>query len=105
VEKTLGKYGVPKSVADRVAHAISGASGAGGSAGTGRPSHAIQHAVQLDFAHATRVVVTGMALAMAAAFVVAVIAMPPGKAEQPVGEAEGAADEGVPETGLEPAAP
>jgi EmrB/QacA subfamily drug resistance transporter len=105
VETTLGKFGVPKSVADRVAHAISGASGAGGGAGTGRPSHAIQHAVQLDFAHATRVVVTGMALAMAVAFVVAVTAMPPGKAEQPVGEAEGRADEGVPDTGLEPAAP
>jgi EmrB/QacA subfamily drug resistance transporter len=106
VEKTLGRFGVPKSVADRVAHAISGASGAGGGgAGTGRPSRSIQHAVQLDFAHATRVVITGMAVAMAVAFVVAVIALPPGKAEQPVGEADARGDEGVPRTGLEPAAP
>jgi fucose permease len=104
VEKTLGGFGAPKAVADRVAHAISGATGAGGGgAGTSRPSRAIQHAVQLDFAHATRVVITGMAVAMALAFIVALIALPPGKAEQPVGEAESEA-EGVGGAGLEPAA-
>jgi EmrB/QacA subfamily drug resistance transporter len=104
VEKTLGGFGAPKAVADRVAHAISGATGAGGGgAGTSRPSRAIQHAVQLDFAHATRVVITGMAVAMALAFIVALIALPPGKAEQPVGEAESEA-EGVRGAGLEPAA-
>jgi hypothetical protein len=46
------------------------------------------HAVQVDFALSTRTVVYGMAAAMAAAFVVAVVAMPRGRAEQPVGEAD-----------------
>jgi EmrB/QacA subfamily drug resistance transporter len=89
VEHTLGRFGVPPSVSDRVAHTISGASGpaAGGATG-GRPSGAVRQAVQLDFAHATQIVMTGMAAAMAAAFVIALIALPGGKVEQPAEEVD-----------------
>jgi EmrB/QacA subfamily drug resistance transporter len=83
VTRTLGRVGVPESRANEVAHAISGASGGAGSgAPGGRASHAIAHQIQLDFAHSTQTVVYGMAGAMALAFVVALRAMPGGKAEQ-----------------------
>jgi EmrB/QacA subfamily drug resistance transporter len=90
VANTLGRVGVPKSRADEVAHAISGASGGVGSGaqggsgarGGGRASHAITHQIQLDFAHSTQTVVYGMAAAMALAFILALRAMPGGKAEQ-----------------------
>jgi hypothetical protein len=85
VETTLGKVGVPTARADRIAHAISGASGAAANRGSRpRASSHIFHAVQLDFALATRTVVYGMAAAMAVAFVAAVVRMPSGRAEQPV---------------------
>jgi EmrB/QacA subfamily drug resistance transporter len=85
VENTLGKVGVPTAQADRIAHAISGASGAAANGGS-RPSASghVFHAVQLDFALATRTFVYGMAAAMAVAFVAAVVRMPSGRAEQPV---------------------
>jgi EmrB/QacA subfamily drug resistance transporter len=85
VETTLGKVGVPTAEADRIAHAISGASGAaaGGASRPGASGHVV-HAVQLDFALATRTVVYGMAAAMAVAFVAAVVRMPRGRAEQPL---------------------
>jgi hypothetical protein len=74
---------VPKSRANEVAHAISGASGGAGSgAPGGHASHGITHQIQLDFAHSTQTVVYGMAGAMALAFIVALRAMPGGKAEQ-----------------------
>lgn len=84
VERTLGKVGVPKAQADSIAHAISGASQGSSehlSGGQGR-THALTHAVQLDFAHSTRTVVYGMAAAMLVAFLVAIRAMPRGRAEQ-----------------------
>ena len=86
VERTLGKVGVPKARADSVAHSISGAAGGTGSGagGSGRAAHAVTHQIQLDFAHSTQTVIYGMAGAMALAFIVAVRAMPGGKAEQPV---------------------
>lgn len=90
VEKTLGKVGVPKARADSVAHAISGAGqGSSGASGGGAGSHAITHQIQLDFAHSTQTVVYGMAAAMALAFIVALRAMPSGRAEQPVAEPAG----------------
>ncbi len=86
VEKTLGRVGVPEARADSIAHAISGAargSGEGEGAGAGgKASHGITHQIQLDFAHSTRTVVYAMAGAMALAFIVAVRAMPSGRAEQ-----------------------
>jgi EmrB/QacA subfamily drug resistance transporter len=90
VERTLGKEGVPVAEADRIAHAISGAaqSSGGGAGGTSKATHAIQ----LDFAHSTQTVVYGMAAAMAVAFVVALVAMPSGRADQQV-EAQAAGEE------------
>ena len=90
IERTLGGVGVPKAQADSVAHAISGASKGSSSGLTGGQgaSPSVLHAVQLDFAHSTRTVVYGMAAAMAVAFVVALRAMPRGRAEQAVVEAE-----------------
>jgi EmrB/QacA subfamily drug resistance transporter len=90
VEKTLGRVGVPKAQADRIAHAISGASRASGEGlgAHGHASGAVIRAVQMDFAHATRSVVYGMAAAMAVAFVVALAAMPRGRAGQPIGETQ-----------------
>ncbi len=86
VEKTLGGFGVPKATADRIAHAASGASG-GASGGAASASHAlanVTHAVRADFASATKVVVIGMAAAMAAAFVVSFLGLPRGRAGDPV---------------------
>ncbi|MFZ0091795.1 MAG: MFS transporter [Solirubrobacteraceae bacterium] len=94
VERTLGGIGVPKRVADRVAHEISGASGGTGSGSGGASAHQsphIVHAIQLDFAHAAAFVVYGMALAMAVAFVVAVLGMPRGRSyeqAEPVADTE-----------------
>src|SRR5262249_38826697 len=93
IERTLGRVDVPKACADSVAHAVSGAArGAGGSglcAGGNRAGGGvIGHQIQLDFAHSTQTVVYGMAAAMALAFIVALRAMPGGKAEQ-VGEEAG----------------
>ncbi len=78
VEHTLGGFGVPKPVADRVARAISGASGGAGTASHRQPARVI-HAVQLDFALAAKVVVFGMAAAMAVAFIVAFLGLPRGR--------------------------
>jgi EmrB/QacA subfamily drug resistance transporter len=105
VEKTLGRVGVPKAQAGSVAHAISGAArGSGGSgAPGGRGAHAVTHQIQLDFAHSTQTVVYGMAGAMALAFVVALRAMPGGRAQQ-VEDATQAADDIVP-TAPQPIAP
>jgi hypothetical protein len=80
VEHTLGGFGVPKRIADQVARRISGA-GTGPSGGPpGNQPGRVVHAVQVDFAGATKVVVIGMAIAMAIAFVVAFIQMPRGRA-------------------------
>jgi hypothetical protein len=92
VEHTLTSHGVPAATASRIAHAVSGAS-AGGSSGSGsgfgRAPHSVVHAVQYDFGSATKTVVIGMAAAMAAAFVVALVAMPSGRAgEEVVSDAE-----------------
>jgi MFS family permease len=77
IERTLNGR-VPKAQADKIAHAISGASSGAGSGSGGAPPHQIR----LDFAHSTQTVIYGMAGAMALAFVVALRAMPGGKAEQ-----------------------
>ncbi len=81
VEHTLGGYGVPKRISAQVARQISGAapSGSGGGSASHQPARVV-HAVQLDFAGATKVVVIGMAVAMAIAFVVAFTQMPRGRA-------------------------
>ena len=92
VEKTLtgSPYHVPKAVASQIAHAVSGASsgasGSGSGASRGSAPGGSVHAVRVDFAQSVRVVVIGMAAAMAVAFVVAVLRMPRGQAGyEPVG--------------------
>jgi EmrB/QacA subfamily drug resistance transporter len=91
VEATLGRLGVPKGISDQIARAVSGASTAGsgssGSLGSGAPPGAF-HAVQADFASATKFVAIGMAGAMALACVVAVLWLPAGRAgQEPVDQA------------------
>jgi hypothetical protein len=93
VEKALRGYGVPQGMASKIAHAVSGASsGASGGSGASRgsaPAGAV-HAVRVAYAQSIKVVVIGMAAAMAIAFVVAFLRMPSGRAgEEPV-VAEGA---------------
>jgi EmrB/QacA subfamily drug resistance transporter len=109
IEKTLGAAGYSNARADAIAHAVSGAaqgSGEGAAGGKGS-SQAIPHAMQLDFAHSTRTVVYGMAAAMALAFIVALRAMPGGRAEQPVEQSESSEGDGVhvPETSTGEGAP
>jgi len=98
IERTLNGR-VPKAQADKIAHAISGASSGAGSGSGGAPAHQIR----LDFAHSTQTVIYGMAGAMALAFVVALRAMPGGKAEQ--AEAVEAAGDGSGEDATAPIAP
>ena len=64
-------------------------SAGGGAAGeSGRGAQAIVDAVQLDLAHSTQTVVYAMAGIMAAAFLVAAVLMPRGRAaEEPTGPA------------------
>ena len=85
VVKTLTGFGVPSATAHSVAHAVSGASGSATTSrgNGGAVNKAITRAVQVDFAHATRTVIWGMAGAMAVAFVAALVAMPRGKVEEP----------------------
>ena len=81
VTRSLTHAGVPKARAESIAHAVSSASSGGsGSSVANGASHALTHRVQLDFAQATQVVVYGMAAAMAVAFIVALRAMPSGRA-------------------------
>ncbi len=79
--KTLTGLGVPSATAHSVAHAVSGASGSATTSrgDGGAVNKAITRAVQVDFAHATRTVIWGIAGAMAVAFVAALVAMPRGK--------------------------
>jgi EmrB/QacA subfamily drug resistance transporter len=83
LESTLGEEGIPKSEADAIAESLTEAGG-GNEATFGEQAGAkaqeIFSAVQYDFALASRTVFYGMAIAMAIAFVVALIWMPSGKA-------------------------
>jgi hypothetical protein len=94
LEDTLSEKGLPKSTADPIADAVSKAGG-GDSANFAREAGAkaqeIFSAVQLDFAYATRTVFYGMAIALAVAFVVALIGMPRGRLEAPAEDAAEAA--------------
>ena len=83
LEATLGAEGLPKSQADQIAGALSESGGGEGSAfaeHAGAGAQKIFSAVQYDFALSSRTVFYGMAIAMAIAFVVALIWMPSGKA-------------------------
>ena len=81
VEQTLGGFGVPKRIADQVARAISGASTAPAGAARRHTSRARGDPRRAAWISPPpiKVVVTGMAAAMAVAFVVAVLRMPRGR--------------------------
>lgn len=95
--RTLTSRGVPQAEAERIAHSISGASGAGGAAHR-TVSAGLLHAVRVDFSQSTQTVVYGMAAAMALAFLAAVRWVPRGRVAEPV-------DEGLLGTTREVAAP
>ncbi|HET7509466.1 MAG TPA: MFS transporter, partial [Solirubrobacterales bacterium] len=86
LEASAADHGVPKQAADEIADAISQGGGGGGGGGEGNQhvSGAVQKVVDNiphDFALASRTVFYGMAVAMAIAFVVALVGMPAGKVE------------------------
>jgi EmrB/QacA subfamily drug resistance transporter len=83
LESTLGEEGIPKAEADGIAESLSEAGGGNEAAfaeTAGATANEIFSAVQYDFALSSRTVFYGMAIAMAIAFVVALIWMPSGKA-------------------------
>ncbi|MET0306322.1 MAG: MFS transporter [Solirubrobacterales bacterium] len=83
LESTLGEEGIPKSEADAIAESLTEAGGGNEAAfaeSAGAKAKEIFSAVQYDFALSSRTVFYGMAIAMAIAFVVALIWMPAGKA-------------------------
>jgi len=86
LESTLGAQGVPKAKADAIAESLaqgSANSSEGFTEVAGVKASQLYSAVQHDFALASRTVFYGMAVAMAVAFVVALLTMPAGKAEGP----------------------
>jgi len=83
LESTLGEEGIPKSEADQIAESLTEAGGGNESAfaeQAGAKASEIFNAVQYDFALSSRTVFYGMAIAMAIAFVIALLWMPSGKA-------------------------
>ncbi|HET7053001.1 MAG TPA: MFS transporter, partial [Solirubrobacterales bacterium] len=102
LETTLGAHGVPKDKADQIAESLNEAGGGGRALGehAGRGAQKILAAVQHDFALSTRTVFYCMAVALAVAFVVALIWMPSGKAP----ELEGEEEAGEPELSAGPVA-
>jgi len=86
IEDSLAGFDIPKSESDRIADALT--HGGGDDSGSfsekaGSQAERIFESVQLDFAQATRTVFYVMAGLMALAFVIALIAMPKGRVEDP----------------------
>jgi hypothetical protein len=84
VTKSLTRVGVPRARAEGIGHAISGASSGSSASSGGGGSRALSRQLRLDFAHSTQTVIYGMAAAMAIAFIVALRAMPHGRAGEAV---------------------
>jgi EmrB/QacA subfamily drug resistance transporter len=85
LESTLGEQGIPTEEADRIAAALSEAGGGSEATfaeGAGARAREIFADVQYDFALSSRTVFYAMAGVMAVAFLVALIWMPAGKAEE-----------------------
>jgi len=78
VTNTLTEAGLPSGKANHLAHLLTGAESTGGLASTA-PSPRLLHAIRLDFANSTHVVLYGMAAAMAVAFALAILRMPRGR--------------------------
>ncbi len=95
LESSLSTFGIPAAKADSIADALSG-SGGGSPSGSfsehaGSAAQKIFGQVQHDFALSCRTVFYGMAVAMALAFVVALISMPSGRVTQVFDTSEDAA--------------
>jgi EmrB/QacA subfamily drug resistance transporter len=89
LESTAAENHLPKRAADEIADAISQGSGGGEApAHLHGPVAKVVDSIPHDFALASRTVFYGMAIAMAVAFVVALVGMPGGKVEEEVAEAE-----------------
>jgi len=86
LEATAAANGVPKQAADQIADAISQGSGNGSEFPTQLhgPIAKVAENIPHDFALASRTVFYGMAVAMAIAFVLALLGMPGGKVETEV---------------------
>jgi EmrB/QacA subfamily drug resistance transporter len=84
VESTLTDHGVPAGAAERVAHSVTSAGGGG----AGSAPRSIVEAVQLDIAHSSQTIAFIMAGVMAVALLVAALALPAGRVEEPAAEAE-----------------
>jgi EmrB/QacA subfamily drug resistance transporter len=85
VTTTLTGRGVPAAEAERVAHTVTSAGGGGAgdlASRAGSDAGAIIEAIRLDIAHSTQTVVYAMAGIMAAAFIVAALLMPRGRAAE-----------------------
>ncbi|HEX5593666.1 MAG TPA: MFS transporter [Solirubrobacterales bacterium] len=85
LEATAAEHGAPKQAADAIADAISqgGSHAEAGQKVTGAVAKVVEN-IPHDFALASRTVFYGMAVAMAIAFVVALVGMPSGKVETEV---------------------
>jgi EmrB/QacA subfamily drug resistance transporter len=91
LESTAAEHGVPKHAADEIADAISQGGGGGEApAHLHGPIAKVVDNIPHDFALASRTVFYGMAVAMAIAFVVALVGMPAGKVEEVPEPAESA---------------
>jgi hypothetical protein len=84
VTDALVKGGVPRSEAEHVAASF-GSAGGGGPGSSGGNS-ALFHDVQAAFAQSTQTVFYAMAAVMAVTFVISLIWLPGGRAEEPVSE-------------------
>jgi len=86
IEDSLDGFGIPKAEADSIADSMSESSGGDSThfaSETGKESKEIFDSIQLDFAQAMEIVFYGMAVAMAIAFVVALVTMPRGLVQPP----------------------
>jgi hypothetical protein len=86
IESSLSSAGVPKGRADQIADAVShagGGSASGFAERAGPRGRELFEAVQHDFALSSRTVFYVMAGVMALSFLVALVAMPGGRATQP----------------------
>jgi fucose permease len=82
IEDSFEKLGASKTEADAVAASLTqsgGGEASGAIAHAGSKAQEYFEAVQSSFAHSTQTVFYGMAIAMALAFVVALVRVPPGK--------------------------
>jgi EmrB/QacA subfamily drug resistance transporter len=94
IESSLGRLGIPTARADAIAQSLTQSGGgnrhAGFSKHAGSKAAEVFHAVQLDFAEATRIVFLAMAGCLAVAAVIALVGLQRGRQEALVDDAPAA---------------